>query len=470
MSDPLVLLAWCDPERRHVRWSWAGIWVGLLVVDQHRLVYHADGAEKFSAPMAQARFVWRGSSKMTAARFDLHLPEAVFRLYLSPPSTTAPQPDPSLMDHIGGALDRISAVSLLGGTLGTLGDASGVLDNALSLPGAVTQLRSGHRAAEELRTFLGATAPVTNAGGDGSPPATGLAPRFVRGDQQTWATTVRFSLGGCTVACAHSDGSVRLWNTRVGTSRRHLQPFGRSNVVHDLAFAGAGRVILSAGEDHCVRLQDIVTGAEVARLTHPDDVRRVCVDIGGRWAATVCEDMTARIWDLRTTKLVRTVEVDCAHSMLFAPTGSGFVVSDIGGEISYFPSPDAACTGRTEKGEGVVDCLALSDDGRLAVGDSEAGVVTLFSCALDRVIGELRHSTPIACGTFSPSGRSFLGGDEEGNIVLWNLGTGQCVLRLPHQSRVESVDWDRRTGLIATGTLEGLTVWDLRDSPADGDL
>ncbi|WP_280897189.1 MULTISPECIES: hypothetical protein [unclassified Streptomyces] len=458
----MALLAWCDPARRHVRWTWSGIWVGVLLVDRHRVVYRVGDEEKFSAPLDRTRFEWRGGSRMTAARFDLHLPETAFRLYLSPPGNDAPQPDRSLMDQLAGALDRLSVVSLFGGALGTLGDASGMLGNALALPGAVGQLRAGHRAAERLRAHLAETTPPSDPGArEGAP-----KPCFSRGDEETWATAVRFSPGGETIACAHSHGSVRLWNTRDGTPRRQLHPLGHGVTVQDIAYVGAGRVLLAAGDDRCARMVNVLTGDEVARLTHPDAVSRVSVDADNRWAATVCEDMTARIWDLTTGGLLRTLDVDCAHGVLFAATGSDLVVSGVGGDISRFPSPTAACSGRTETGTGVVDCLAFSDDGRLAVNDSNESAVTLFDNALDHAVARLQNGAPVLCGTFSPTGRSFLGGDERGDAVLWDTRTGRRLLTLAHASPVESLEWNRRTGLIATGTLEGLTVWDLRGHPA----
>ncbi|GLP66368.1 hypothetical protein TUSST3_29880 [Streptomyces sp. TUS-ST3] len=463
MNDSLALLAWCDPARRHVRWTWSGIWVGVLLVDRHRVVYRVGDEEKFSAPLDRTRFAWRGGSRMTAARFDLHLPETTFRLYLSPPGNDAPQPDRNLVDHLAGALDRLSIVSLFEGTLGTLGNASGMLGNALTLPGAVAQLRDGHRAAERLRAHLAETMspPDPEARAASTP-----EPCFTRGDDHTWATAVRFSPGGETIACAHSDGSVRLWNTRDGTPRRRLHPLGHGVALQDIAYVGAGRVLLTAGDDRCARLWDVLAGEELARLAHPDAVSRVTVDAGNRWAATVSEDMTARIWDLTTGGLLRTLDVDCAHGVLFAATGSDLVVSGVGGDISRFPSPTAACSGRTETGTGVVDCLAFSDDGRLAVNDSEESAVTVFDSALDHAVAELQNDTPVLCGAFSPTGRSFLGGDEKGDAVLWDIRTGRRLLTLAHGSPVESLDWNRRTGLIATGTLEGLTVWDLRGHPA----
>lgn len=89
--QPLIMPAWCDPESRTYRLSWADILVGLLMVDDERLVFATPSGVRFNAMRSKSSLEWRrGKGFGMIPRFDLSTPQGSFRLYLSRPSTTAP--------------------------------------------------------------------------------------------------------------------------------------------------------------------------------------------------------------------------------------------------------------------------------------------------------------------------------------------------------------------------------------------
>jgi hypothetical protein len=160
-DDALVVPAWCDPDRRRVRWSWDKCWIGLLYVDHESLAYATTDAVMISASLQDVTVEWRGGSAVTTHRFDLHVPGHSYRFYLSRPSATAPAFNPKLVDQIGDGLSTAgsigqlaSAVGVFSKAIGSIGDASGVIGNLLQIPGTIADQRRGRRNAEALRAHL----------------------------------------------------------------------------------------------------------------------------------------------------------------------------------------------------------------------------------------------------------------------------------------------------------------------------
>jgi hypothetical protein len=160
-DDALVIPAWCDPDRRRVRWNWEKCWIGLLYVDHGSLAYATADGVMISASLQDVTVEWRGGSAVSGYRFDLHVPGHSYRFYLSRPTTTAPVFNQRLVDQIGDGLSTAgnlgqlgNVVGIFGNAIGNLGAASGVLGELLQVPGAIADQRRGRRNAEALRAHL----------------------------------------------------------------------------------------------------------------------------------------------------------------------------------------------------------------------------------------------------------------------------------------------------------------------------
>jgi hypothetical protein len=160
-DDALVVPAWCDPDRRRVRWNWDKCWIGLLYVDHESLEYATADGLMISALLHDVTVQWKGGSAISAHRFDLYLPGHAYRFYLSRPTTTAPVFSPKLADQIGDGLATAGGIGQLGNAvgifsnaIGNLGAATAVLGDLLQLPGTIADQRRGKRNAEALRILL----------------------------------------------------------------------------------------------------------------------------------------------------------------------------------------------------------------------------------------------------------------------------------------------------------------------------
>jgi hypothetical protein len=160
-AQPLVVPAWCDPQVRTYRLSWADTLVGLLVADDERFVFATPAGVVFNALRSQSMLAWRrGKAFGMIPRFDLSTVQGSFRLYLSRPSATAPLYRPATVAEVGEKLAEA------GDTLGGLLDLVTKFGGIVQLAGAVGQfmegradyreMRQGHAAARALRAKISA--------------------------------------------------------------------------------------------------------------------------------------------------------------------------------------------------------------------------------------------------------------------------------------------------------------------------
>ena len=90
-QPPLAVAAWCDPQARTYRLSWADVLIGLLIAGDDRIVFVTTDRVVVTAPLAESAVEWRrGKGFGMIPTFDLVTREGRFRFYLSRPSTTAP--------------------------------------------------------------------------------------------------------------------------------------------------------------------------------------------------------------------------------------------------------------------------------------------------------------------------------------------------------------------------------------------
>ncbi len=102
------------------------------------------------------------------------------------------------------------------------------------------------------------------------------------GDNRLAVHTLAFSPDGRTLAWAGpEDGIVRLTEAATGKERRQLT--GHRGEVNSLAFAGAGRMLVSGGADTTALVWDLMAlGRCAAGAAHRDDARRMLGRSGQR--------------------------------------------------------------------------------------------------------------------------------------------------------------------------------------------
>ena len=122
------------------------------------------------------------------------------------------------------------------------------------------------------------------------------------------------------LASGCSDGTIRLWDVATGAETARLE--GHAGWVTALCVLPDGRLAFS-GSDHTIRLWDVIAGAEAARLEgHSGEVFALCVLPGSR-LASASGDHTIRLWDVATGTETALLEADASIYCLTALSSGG---------------------------------------------------------------------------------------------------------------------------------------------------
>jgi WD40 repeat protein len=225
-------------------------------------------------------------------------------------------------------------------------------------------------------------------------------------------------------------GAIRIWSVQSGRHITDLVTGKEVWFVQGAKFLPDSRHVLSCyRNDARVFLWDLTTSKVVRTFEghEADNVFLSDITADGRRALSWGNDHTARVWDVSTGKQVQKFEAGGDHVMLprFSPDGGHVLIPDAknvlriwdvetGKEAVQITGHRGPCQGCFSlNGKHV---LSWSDDGTLCLWDATSGEQQ-WSCA--------PHGGQIQAARFAPDGRSLMSvGTKDRTVIFWDAATG----------------------------------------------
>ena len=176
--------------------------------------------------------------------------------------------------------------------------------------------------------------------------------------------SAHFACGGAQVVSADQGGDAYMWDAVTGAKRNQIHASGSE--LYDAVTDAACTQVLTVGVDAEARLYDIRTQALIRTLTgHNGSILKAYLSQDGQWAATASVDGTLRIWSVDTgweiarfplfagtTATQPTFKWVEATRTLYAPAGGGYLA---GWDVSALSLPQddllkRACAKRQQLG------------------------------------------------------------------------------------------------------------------------
>jgi WD40 repeat protein len=157
-----------------------------------------------------------------------------------------------------------------------------------------------------------------------------------------WVNSVAFSPDGRHIVSASDDHTLRLWDAKTGAQIGDALE-GHTGWVISVVFSPDGRHIVSASYDHTLPLWDAETGAQIGDPLegHTGWVSSVAFSPDGRHIVSASHDHALRLWDAETGAPIGDVlegHIHSANSVTILHDGKHNVSAS---HHHYLPSWDA---------------------------------------------------------------------------------------------------------------------------------
>jgi WD40 repeat protein len=286
------------------------------------------------------------------------------------------------------------------------------------------------------------------------------------------ARVLALSADGALLAAGGRDGGIELFDTSL---RQAVGPRvnGHKGGVEDLDFEPAGAKLATVGDDGLLQLWPIDSGmigaAQVVARFH-DVVWDVRFDPSGEKLATAAEDGTVRVWDAVADAPARTPLIDRMGDFLsvtFSPDGKGVIAGNGEGDIHGWALPAATPLFAPIRGVHTSDIwdLVVDPTQRAFASASSDGKSTLFGYPSGEVIATaFAPADKIGAVSFSPDGKTLLGGGSDGRVRLWDVAEAATRLVTPrgHGGAINDLKLSGARNLLVTlGDDQLIRFWRL---------
>ena len=165
------------------------------------------------------------------------------------------------------------------------------------------------------------------------------------------ATGVSWSSSGDRIACASSDGTVRIWNDAMAdeTAERAHRSFDPSKFLSNV-----GTVFKAEFTDQgAVNITDAATGRTVSTLRgHTSPVNAAAFNAGGSRVATAGRDGTVKLWESATGRETCSFDAGTKELSSLAFSTDGWQLAAVGrdGPVKVWDAPGGWNYGRIQRG------------------------------------------------------------------------------------------------------------------------
>jgi len=278
---------------------------------------------------------------------------------------------------------------------------------------------------------------------------------------ETRVWSVAFTPDQTTLASGSDDRTIKLWDVQSGQCTKTL--WGNSRGLWSVAFSADGTKVYCGSDDHRVQLWDVASGENLKALQgHQGRVRTIALSEATQLIASASDDKTVRLWDMQTGECLQTMRKhsDWVWSVDFSPDGQMLASGSLDNSVVLWDTQTRqylrTLEGHTKFVWSVVWCPVhdTSASSILASGSADQ-TVRLWDAATGACLHVLKgHRYQVASLAFSPDGSRLASISDGGEIKVWLVDTGECIMTQNDENQLRAIAWSPDAQYIASSGLD----------------
>lgn len=254
--------------------------------------------------------------------------------------------------------------------------------------------------------------------------------------------------------------------------------YGHGSWLESLNFTPDGRTLVSSSGDNTIRLWNVENAAEISQIQLQGPASAFVISPDGHMAAAQefsnTEEGRLGLWDLETGELIRPLAYNHrgARNVTFSPDGKAVVSEsavgscETGGKLYLSEIATGDTIWEVTKAGGIaLRTVAFTPDGKWILSGAlncESFVTVWDAATGDKISQWTGHQDSIVSISASLDGKWIGSGSRDKTAILWDAATGTVIYTLPHESIVSTVAFSPDSQLLLTAEQNGnLHLWDV---------
>ena len=251
--------------------------------------------------------------------------------------------------------------------------------------------------------------------------------------------------------------------------------------INHVAVARNGSRLLTSSDDNSVKIWDAHTGVELGEFNQhrsecaetDEDSKPLCWVWGadfspdGKRAVSASRDLTARIWESPSGKLVTKLEGhrSSVYDTAWHPDGDVIATSSSDDTIIIWDAETGEAIRTLTGHTGNVNAIDFSPNGELLASASDDGNARLWNWRSGARIAALSIGGSGNDINFSNDGSMFAAAADNGRIRIWNTGSRQRVASFDHGAeKAFAVAFANNDKTLATSGIDPvIRLWNIED-------
>ena len=232
-------------------------------------------------------------------------------------------------------------------------------------------------------------------------------------------------------------------------------------VIGQVSFSGDSIRIIGIGQDRAARIWDVQSGNLLRTVSWDKQYRfGVTVSLQGDLLAAGGPDKSVKLWNLSSGELAHQLAVQPQEprgAAKFSADGKLLATGHLREQVRVWEIPSGKLRFTAPSGVGDLSSLAFSPDGTILVGaanDTNIHVWRAQDGQLIRVIDELQLLTRSV--RFTPNGAFLISAGVDQRVYVWSTQTWKRVREFDelHPESIASMDLSADGRLLVTGGLD----------------